>query len=252
MTEKARRILVPFGDILLNGFVLPDGSYALSQSQVAEAIGKRDMSVYRFLVPHFSEQKRLKVLSSNDFRLHTFEVEVERDSLTRGGANTVKIIPIRLASAFWLEQACKGNAKAQALSAACMEEALERRFDKIVAIERVEEFYNERLTSSRQWFQSRQFEYDMHSLFQNKCIIIRVHAGVAHNMLTVAITGCTAEEHRMLEFVEGDPRIGLNHIKDPTIHMRIAYAKLMFARIMKGTLEERIAKAVSKTYLAGY
>ena len=34
--------------------------------------------------------------------------------------------------------------------------------------------------------------------------------------------------------------------------MRIAYAKLMFARIMKGTLEERIAKAVSKTYLAGY
>ena len=66
--EKARRILVPFGDILLNGFVLPDGSYALSQSQVAEAIGKRDMSVYRFLVPHFSEQKQLKVLSSNDFR----------------------------------------------------------------------------------------------------------------------------------------------------------------------------------------
>ena len=245
--EKARRILVPFGDILLNGFVLPDGSYALSQSQVAEAIGKRES-----LTRHFLESKSIKALLGEHFRLATFLVEVERDSLTHGGANIVKIIPIRLASAFWLEQACKGNVKAQALSAACMEEALERRFDKIVAIERVEEFYNERLTSSRQWFQSRQFEYDMHSLFQNKCIIIGVHAGVAHNMLTVAITGCTAEEHRMLEFVEGDPRIGLNHIKDPAIHMRIADAKLMFARIMKGTLEERIAKAVSKTYLAGY
>ena len=197
--EKARRILVPFGDILLNGFVLPDGSYALSQSQVAEAV-----KVHKFLVSRFLTPKTTEPLLDKDFRRHTFEVEVERDSLTRGGANTVKIIPIRLASAFWLEQACKGNVKAQALSAACMAEALERRFDKIVAIERVEEFYNERLTSSRQWFQSRQFEYDMHSLFQNKCIIIGVHAGVAHNMLTVAITGCTAEEHRMLEFVEGD------------------------------------------------
>lgn len=46
----------------------------------------------------FLETKPAKALLGEDSRLAVFSVEVERDGLTHGGANVVKIIPTRLAS----------------------------------------------------------------------------------------------------------------------------------------------------------
>lgn len=43
MTEsiKATRARVQFGVLEVDGFMLPDGSYRMSQTQAAEAVGKR-------------------------------------------------------------------------------------------------------------------------------------------------------------------------------------------------------------------
>lgn len=244
---KAQRVTVPFGDIHLNGFVLPDGTYALSQSQVAEVIDKDESLARRFL-----QSKAVQALPDKDFRLGVFEIEVERDTLSRGGATKVKIIPTKLASMFWLEQATKGNTKALALAGACMVEALDRRFDRVLAVQRTEEYHDDKLTFLRRWIECKNFRTTMHTMFQTKCEMLGYHGGVAHDMLTIALTGCTAAEHRMLPFVEDDETVGVNHIELPKIQQRIAYCYLMFAKTRLGTLEERIAKAVSDTYLAGY
>lgn len=48
----------------------------------------------------------------------------------RGGNNNpIKSVPIDIVADFWTVQAFRGNTKAQALVAACMKEALQRRCD---------------------------------------------------------------------------------------------------------------------------
>ncbi|MBW4569671.1 MAG: hypothetical protein KME31_17080 [Tolypothrix carrinoi HA7290-LM1] len=77
-------------------------------------------------------------------------------------------------------------------------------------------------------------------------------AAQAHDMLTVAITGCTAKEHRLLELIGDNGEIRLDHLASSPVLRRIQYAKMMFAGRTRGTLLERIKKAVSLTYRAGY
>ena len=63
--------MVPFAGHELDGLVLPDGTYALSQSQVAKAIGKHHSSAAQFL-----ESEEVKAILDKEFRLRTFEVEI--------------------------------------------------------------------------------------------------------------------------------------------------------------------------------
>ncbi|GAA6621565.1 hypothetical protein [Scytonema sp. NUACC26] len=244
---KAKPVTVPFGGIDLNGYVLPNGTYALSQSQVAEAIEVSPVYALRFL-----ELKQLESSPGQDYT--DYKIEVENNGQGKRGSTRIKIIPTKYAALFWMQQAIKGNVKAQALASAALEESLDTRFDKVLKIERLQEYYDAKLTSSADWFQSRQFLEDAHILFQTKCEAIRAYGGTAHDMLTMAITGLKASEHRMLDIaVPGeDESIGLNHISSTPTLRRIAYCKLMFARTKKGTVQERIKKAVSRTYRAGY
>ena len=51
MTEptKATRATVTIGTLTIEGFMLPDGSYQMSQTQAAESIGKPEINARRFL-----------------------------------------------------------------------------------------------------------------------------------------------------------------------------------------------------------
>jgi hypothetical protein len=46
---KATRALVQIGSLEVDGFMLPDGSYWMSQSQAAEAVGLAERNARNFL-----------------------------------------------------------------------------------------------------------------------------------------------------------------------------------------------------------
>jgi predicted RNA-binding protein with PIN domain len=46
---KATRATVAIGDLTVDAFMLPDGSYRMSQTQLAEAVGKDEINARRFL-----------------------------------------------------------------------------------------------------------------------------------------------------------------------------------------------------------
>ncbi len=51
MTESVRalRASVQIGSLTVDGFMLPDGSYRMIQTQVAECVGKPEINARRFL-----------------------------------------------------------------------------------------------------------------------------------------------------------------------------------------------------------
>ena len=65
-----------------------------------------------------------------------------------GNAQLIKPVPIALATAYWLNEATKGNVKARALVQASMAESIERRADVAFTIKRTESEYNLRFGKS--------------------------------------------------------------------------------------------------------
>jgi hypothetical protein len=65
MTESVRavRASVQIGSLTVDGFMLPDGSYRMSQTQAAECVGKPEINARRFL-----DSKAIKALRLS--RLH--------------------------------------------------------------------------------------------------------------------------------------------------------------------------------------
>jgi len=125
-----------------------DGSYFLSQTQTAETLG-----MHSFVISRFLESERVKALLGEDFKPHIFSIE--RDSQGRGGRGQAKLIPVRLAVKFWSSQAYKGNAKAQMLNDACVEETIERRADKLFGEEKSEDKRNLLLAERATWGDAR-------------------------------------------------------------------------------------------------
>lgn len=102
--------------------MLPDGEYVMSQEQVARAIDIDAIYIRRFLA-----SDALKTLSGKDF---TKDKMTYQDSSTgRGKSGRINVVPLEVATAFWVSQGNKGNAKASALVSACAMEALERRYE---------------------------------------------------------------------------------------------------------------------------
>lgn len=120
------------GDIPLDVFQLPDSSYKLSQTQLAEAVDKKRQSVSDFL-----GSKSPEALPFKDFTCQKGKVEGEK--------TTVNLVSVELASAYWVKEALTGNAKAIRILGACVAESIERRADKAFAIERKEEEYQEKM-----------------------------------------------------------------------------------------------------------
>jgi AraC-like DNA-binding protein len=147
MTEsiKATRASVQIGAIEVDGFMLPDGSYRMSQAQVAQAVGKPPVNALRFL-----ESKALKGLLGEGYTDYSPEqIEIEPE-LGRRGQSRFNALPLEVATAYWVNQCFQGNKQALALVMALTTETLERRFDNAFGVTRTEQERQERLEVSIQ------------------------------------------------------------------------------------------------------
>ena len=142
MTEsiKATRASVQIGALEVDGFMLPDGSYRMSQAQVAQAVGKSPVNALRFL-----DSKALKGLLGEGYTDYTPEpIEIEPEPGKRGQSR-FNALPLEVATAYWVNQCFQGNKQALALVIALTTESLERRFDNAFGVTRTEQERNERL-----------------------------------------------------------------------------------------------------------
>lgn len=141
---KAVKATIYLGNIPLEVYQLPDGSYKLYTPSVTSAIDRESPDLLRFL-----KGKSPQALPYKDYNLvHAPSVEIE------GEAIFIKPIPVFLATSYWLYWAMKGNKMAQALAQACMMESLERRADKAFSTQRSETEYNQRFAQTWEEFLS--------------------------------------------------------------------------------------------------
>jgi hypothetical protein len=135
---KATRATVAIGNLTIDGFMLPDGSYRMSQTQASACIEKPEINARRFL-----ESKAIKALLGSTYTPDSFEVEGAGEG--RGGTR-INALPLEVVTAFWYSEANKGSKTAQTLVWALLTESLERRFDAAFNVQRSELERNEQLT----------------------------------------------------------------------------------------------------------
>lgn len=140
MTTKAKRADIPLGDRIIEGFMLPDGTYRMSVTQAATCVGLTQQNATDFL-----RSKAIKRLLGEDYTPRKNEqIEIESVGQNRGSS---RINPLSLdeVSAYWLWQTYRANKQALALCMALITESLERRFDAAFSVERSESDRNNRL-----------------------------------------------------------------------------------------------------------
>ena len=150
MTEsiRAARASVQIGSQQIDGFMLPDGSYRMSQAQVAQAVDKPPVNALRFL-----GSKAIKGLLGEGYTDYTPEqIEIESEEGKRGQSR-FNALPLEVATAYWVNQCFQGNKQALALVMALATETLERRFDNAFGVSRTETERNERLSQRNQQFE---------------------------------------------------------------------------------------------------
>ena len=131
MTIKAERTTVDVGEIQINAYMLPDGTYRLAGRNVTDAVEKHDSSLRETM-----GVRSLKALPHADL------------SLSEVRANTGEtFVPVAIedAVAYWAIMASKGNVKALAIVVALATESLERRADRAFGIQRTEQERDERM-----------------------------------------------------------------------------------------------------------
>lgn len=149
---KATRTIVQIGSLTVDGFMLPDGSYRMSQTQAAEAVGLVERNARDFL-----RSNALKSLLGEGYTPAIFEIE--RDVNQVQGSSRIRGLPLEVVSAYWLWQSYRGNKQALTLCMALLTETLERRFDTAFGVTRTETEWNELLIQRNQ-----QLERDLSSL----------------------------------------------------------------------------------------
>lgn len=141
MTESVRAVRAPvqIGSLTVDGFMLPDGSYRMSQTQAAECVGLKVQNISDFL-----RSKAFKALVGEGYTPQISEIEPAGEQL-RGQAR-INALPLAVVRKYWLWQAHRGNKQALALVDALMAETLERRFDEAFGVTRTETERNELLS----------------------------------------------------------------------------------------------------------
>ena len=131
--DKAKRATVAIGLLSVDGFQMPDGSYRMSITGIAEAIGTSQQNATNFL-----RSNALKALQASGYTPQTSEqIEVESEGQARGQTR-ITAVPLDITFAFWLYQCSRGNRQAYSLVAALGLETLERRFDAAFDVKRSE------------------------------------------------------------------------------------------------------------------
>lgn len=112
---------VKIGSLEVDGFMMPDGSYRMSQTQAAECVGKPEINARRFL-----SSKAIKALLGDSYTPDRLEIDSEEQSR---GQSRFNALPLEVVTAYWFHQANQGNQQALTLVWALLTETLERRFD---------------------------------------------------------------------------------------------------------------------------
>ena len=141
MTESVRavRASVQIGSLTVDGFMLPDGSYRMSQTQAAECVGLSERNAREFL-----QSKALKTLLGEGYTPATSEIEPDAQQVR--GSSRIRALPLEVVGAYWLWQAARGNKTALSLVMSLLTETLERRFDAAFGVTRTETERNELLS----------------------------------------------------------------------------------------------------------
>ena len=139
---KAKRATIALGDIPLDVFQLSDGNYCMSQTQVAEVVGKDERNAREFL-----QSKRAKALPGIA-DTPAKNIEVDNTGQTRGQTRIVPW-PIGATAVYWYFQAKRGNKIAEPLIIACLCDSLLRRADEAFGVVRTMEEYNQELVGLR-------------------------------------------------------------------------------------------------------
>lgn len=136
---KAQRAEIRIGSLVVDGFMLPDGTYRMSQTQVAECVGLGVQNASDFL-----RSKAIKTLLGKGYTPQIFSIEIESGEQIRGQSR-FNALPLEVVSTYWLWQSHRENKKALVLCMALIIESLERRFDRAFGVERTEDERNQRL-----------------------------------------------------------------------------------------------------------
>jgi len=132
---KATRATVAIGGLTVDAFMLPDGSYRMSQTQAAEAVGKDEINARRFLT-----SKSINAIRGEGYTPDSVE----------SGQTRFNALPLDVVTAYWLYQSSQGNKQALSLVWALLSESLERRFDNAFGVVRTEQERNDRLSQQNQ------------------------------------------------------------------------------------------------------
>lgn len=145
-SAKATRTSIQIGELSVDGFMLPDGTYRMSQTQAAEIIGKPEINARRFL-----GAKGSKALLGKDYTPDTIEAEGIQG---KRGSIRFNALPLEVVSAYWVYECSKGNKQALSLVIALTNETLARRFDSAFCVQRTEDDYNQLLREQNVALQS--------------------------------------------------------------------------------------------------
>jgi hypothetical protein len=134
---KAARAVVTLGSLTIDSFVLPDGSYRISQTQAAEGVDKPEFNARRSL-----GSKAIKSLLGKGYTPDTIEIESDPSQLR--GQSQFNAFPLPIVTAYWFNQAIQGNQQASTSVWAILTETLERRFDQAFGVARAEKDWGKR------------------------------------------------------------------------------------------------------------
>jgi hypothetical protein len=134
---KATRATVTIGSIIIEGFMLPDGAYRMSQTQAAEIIQLTERNAREFL-----DSKTFKRLTGEAYTPAIFEIEAGDQ---QRGQSRFRGLPLAVVVIYWTYQCYRGNQQARDLLVALATETLERRFDRAFGVARSEDEWDQRL-----------------------------------------------------------------------------------------------------------
>ncbi|MEL6383825.1 MAG: hypothetical protein AAFQ89_15495 [Cyanobacteria bacterium J06626_18] len=138
--DRAKRSVVAIGELEIEGFQMPDGSYRMSQTQAAEIVGLSERNARDFL-----RSSAIKRLLGEGYTPAITEVEIDASEQSRGQSR-INALPLEIVTAYWVWQCFRGNKQAIALVMALATEALDRRFDAAFGVTRSEAEYDERFS----------------------------------------------------------------------------------------------------------
>lgn len=135
-TRATIQIVTRVGTLIVDGFMLPDGSYCMSLTQSSGAVGFGPQNASDFL-----SLKAVKSLLGQRYAVNSSQIELPSSTHIRG-RKYFRSMSLDAVNAYWQWQAAKGNQDALALCLALKSTTLSCRFDAAFGVDHSELDYN--------------------------------------------------------------------------------------------------------------